>query len=68
MRREAREQQLEEATESETESNTDALCDSVEEVEVAGDIRYIVNPLLDSIQTEDEAKSFSTSTWHRQAL
>ena len=68
LRREAREQQLEEATESETESNTDALCDSVEEVEVAGDIRYIVNPLLDSIQTEDEAKSFSTSTWHRQAL
>lgn len=61
LRREAlaREQQLEEATESETESNTDALCDSVEDVKVAGDIRHIVNPLLDSIHTEDEVEKRS---------
>ena len=56
LRREAREQQLEEATESETEPNSDGLCDSFEDEEV-GDIRQIVNPLLDSLHTDKEAEN-----------
>ena len=58
LRREAREQQSEEATETETGPNSDGLCDSFEDEEV-GDIHQIVNPLLDSFNTKKEVEKRS---------
>lgn len=60
LRREAREQQSEEATETETGPNSDGLCDSFEDEEV-GDIHQIVNPLLDSFNTNKEAEKRSAT-------
>ena len=47
-------------TEIETESNSDSLCDPVNEKEV-GDIRQIVNPLLNSFHTDKEAEKKSAT-------
>ncbi|CAH3193253.1 unnamed protein product [Porites evermanni] len=55
LRREAREQESEEATETETGPNSDSLCDSFEDEEVE-DIHQIVNPLLDSFNKNKEAE------------
>ena len=55
LRREASEQQSEEATETETGPNSHGLCDSFEDEEV-GDIHQMVNPLLDSFNTNKEAE------------
>lgn len=60
LRREAREQQSEEATETETGPNSDGLCDSFENEEV-GDIHRIVNPLLDSFNTNNKAEKRSAT-------
>lgn len=60
LRREAREHQLEDDTEIETESNSDSFCDPVDDEE-AGDIRQIVNPLLDSSHTDKEAEKKSAT-------
>lgn len=60
LRRQAREQQSEDATETETGPNSDSLCDSFEDEEV-GDIHQIVNPLLDSFNTNKEAEERSAT-------
>lgn len=60
LRREAREQQSEEATETETGPNSDGLCDSFEDEE-AGDIHQIVNPFLESFNTNKEAEKRSAT-------
>ena len=60
LRRQAREQQSEDATETETGPNSDSLCDSFEDEEV-GDIHQIVNSLLDSFNTNKEAEERSAT-------
>ena len=56
LRREAREHQLEDDTEIETENNSNSVDD-----EEVGDIRQLVNPLLDSFHTDKEAEKKSAT-------
>lgn len=58
LRREAYDQQLEEDIESETGGKAESPCDTAEN---AGDIRLIVNPLLDSFHTEKDAERRSAT-------
>ena len=59
LRREPREQQLGEYKGSETEC-PENLCDQGDDEET-GDIRHIVNPLLDSFHTDEEVENRSAT-------